>query len=343
MSNNKNAVLRYNVLDKCFSNFGRKYFFNDLLEIVNDTLFEDNPKSSGIKTRQLREDIKFMKSEVGYAAPIVAYPDMKLDQETLKNQRKAYYRYEDKSFSINNSPLNSTEAEQLRNAIHVLQRFEGSPEFEWVNEISPMLTDKFGLKNADEKVMSYDSNIDYSGYKHITPLFNAIVNKRVLEIEYKPFGKKNSILIFHPFHLKQFNNRWFVFGYNEELEIETWNLALDRVLKIKETSKSCRSNSMDWEEYFYDFIGVSKEQGDPIELELLFSKQQAPYIQTKPLHPSQKSKLMDDGSLHVRLSIIPNYELEMKLLSFGEKVKILSSGKLITTLKKRLKLALEQY
>jgi hypothetical protein len=28
---------------------------------------------------------------------------------------------------------------------------KGSPEFEWVNEIAPLLNDKFGLKNNIEK------------------------------------------------------------------------------------------------------------------------------------------------------------------------------------------------
>jgi len=47
--------------------------------------------------------------------------------------------------------LNDTEAEQLKNAISILQRFEGSPEFEWVNELGPLLNDKFSLKSQDKK------------------------------------------------------------------------------------------------------------------------------------------------------------------------------------------------
>ena len=70
MSINKNAVLRYNTLDKCFKNHGRKHYFQDLLDIINAVLTDDNPKSTGIQTRQLRDDIRFMKSEAGYFAPI---------------------------------------------------------------------------------------------------------------------------------------------------------------------------------------------------------------------------------------------------------------------------------
>ena len=333
MSINKNAVLRYNVLNKCFQNFGRKYFFQDLLEEVNLALVEDNPETSGIQIRQLREDIRFMKSDSGYAAPIEAY----------REGKKAYYRYTDKKFSINNSPLNATEAEQLKNAISILQRFEGSPEFEWVNELSPMLNDQFDLKNTSRKVMGFDSNIDYSGYQFITPLFNAIVNQRVLTIDYKPFNNKEYKIEFHPYYLKQFNNRWFLLGRNESLDNNKWNLALDRIVDLKEIDKVYVSDTTDWEDYFYDIIGVSRPSEKVERVTLLFSKEQAPYIQTKPLHPSQRGTLNDTGELTVTIDLILNYELEMKLLSFGDKVKVISPESLVTSISRRIKLASQKY
>ena len=331
---NKNAVLRYNVLDKCFSNFGRKFYFEDLLEKVNEALSEFDPTSTGIKTRQLRDDIRFMKSEAGYSAPI----------EAMKDGQKYYYRYEDKNFSINNSPLNSTEAEQLKNAIAILQRFEGAPQFEWINEMAPMLSSQFGLSNADRKVMAYDSNIDYLGYDKITPLFNAIVNKRVLEIKYEPFNKEAETLIFHPYYLKQYNNRWFVFGLNAKFNNPKWNLALDRIKTIKETDALFIDSEINWDDHFYDIIGVTTpEDKKSEEIELIFSKEQANYIYTKPLHPSQKAKILDSGELQVKLILIPNYELEMTLLTFGEKVKVIKPNELRSAIFERLKNAHEQY
>ncbi len=334
MSTNKNAVLRYNALDKCFSNFGRKYYFQDLLEQVNDALSDFDPNTGGIKVRQLRDDIRFMKSEAGYSAPVKAF----------KDAVSYYYRYEEQDFSINNSPLNKTEAEQLRNAISILQRFEGSPQFEWINELAPLLTDHFGLKNADQKVMSYDSNIDYTGYDKIQPIFNAIVNQRVLEIEYEPFDKGKFVLEFHPYYLKQYNNRWFVFGLNDKLNLPKWNLALDRINVINECSTKYINSDIDWDEHFYDIIGVSTPDESGLEeIELLFSKEQANYINTKPLHPSQKAKLLENGELRVVLNLIPNHELEMTILSFGERVKVIKPISLKNNITTRLESAVKQY
>jgi predicted DNA-binding transcriptional regulator YafY len=333
MATTKNAILRFNTLDKCFRNFGRKYYFDDLLEKVNEVIMDYDPSCTGVKTRQLRDDIRFMKSDAGYSAPIFAY----------KEEKKAYYRYEDKDFSINNSPLNDTEAEQLRNAISVLQRFDGAPQFEWINEIGPMLDTHFGLSDS-RKIMSYDTNIDYAGYEYITQIFNAILNKRVLKIDYEPFGKQAFKLEFHPYYLKQYNNRWFVFGLNKELGVDKWNLALDRIQEINEVDIDYIDSEIDWEDHFFDMIGVTTpENGFVQEIELLFSAEQANYIKTKPLHPTQKDYVQENGELLVRLNLIPNYELEMKLLSFADKVKVISPEVLKNKIINRLKLAIKKY
>jgi predicted DNA-binding transcriptional regulator YafY len=334
MATNKNAVLRYNVLDKCLSNFGRTYVFQELLDAVNNALLDDDPMSSGIRTRQLRDDISFMRSEAGYSAPIEFYAATK----------PPYYRYEDNDFSINKQPLNAAEAQQLKSAIAVLQRFEGSPEFEWVSEISPLLNDKFGLKDDTQKVIAYESNVDYQGYNHIGTIFNAITQKRVLKINYKPFGKDAFDLTFHPYYLKQYNNRWFALGYNEEMKVETWNIALDRIVSLTECSNVYRTTTIGWEDHFYDIVGVTRREDSVVEeVKLLFNSKQADYVATKPLHPSQKSTLNDDGSLLVRLKLIINYELESMLLSFGEGVEVLEPLELREELENRLRLAKERY
>ena len=66
----KNALKRYIALDKCFSNSGRRYSLDDLLQNVNDSLSEQDPNSTGISIRTLRYDIEFMRSVDGYDAPI---------------------------------------------------------------------------------------------------------------------------------------------------------------------------------------------------------------------------------------------------------------------------------
>ena len=57
MSTNKNALIRYQVLDRCFRNIGKMYFWEDLLEECNKALIDFDPNSNGIQRRQLFDDI----------------------------------------------------------------------------------------------------------------------------------------------------------------------------------------------------------------------------------------------------------------------------------------------
>lgn len=336
MSTNRHAIIRYNALDKCFSNFGRKFYFEDLFDEVNDALFDFDNKCTGIKTRQLRDDIRFMKSEAGYSAPIETYYDG-------ERGRKAYYRYDDKKFSIHNMPLNETEARYLKSALAILQRFEGAEQFEWLSEIGPLLEDNFGLKDQDKKIISYDDNVDYTGYENLKPLFNAILNKRVLQINYVPFNKNSFSITFHPYFLKQYNKRWFVIGFNQDFDNRKWVMALDRIKTIEGNDEKYISDNTDWDDYFFDVIGPTVKEGIALEIELIFSEEQAKYIETKPIHPTQKSKYLENGKLQVRLKLIPNRELEMILLSYGEKVEVIKPNFLRNIIEKRLKSALKCY
>jgi predicted DNA-binding transcriptional regulator YafY len=334
MSINKNALIRYQALDRCFRNAGRMYFWEDLLEECNKALTEFDSGKAGIQRRQLFDDIAFMESEQGWAIPL----------ERPRFGRRTYYRYEDLSFSINNQPINDSEAEQIKAALQIFSRFSGTPQFEWVNEMIPLLESKFGLIERKHSVISFESNIDLKGLHFLTPLFHAIVNQRVLNVEYQDFKSPVPYsLTFHPYHLRQFNNRWFAFGLHAEREIPSWNLALDRIVRVQETALPYQSTEIDWEDYFYDLVGVTRPLNQDVQtVLLLFSPEAAPYVITKPLHPSQKHKTLPEG-LEVEIKVIPNIELERLILSYGEDVTVLSPTSIQVQIESRLQKATLNY
>lgn len=327
MPQTKNALIRYQALDRCFRNTGRIYFLGDLLEECNKALEELDPESAGIQKRQLYDDIRFMESEQGWSIPLGRY----------RSGKKVYYRYEDPSFSINNQPLNLTEVEQIRSALQIIARFSGTPQFEWVNEMIPMLESKLGLIDRKREAISFDSNIDLKGVNFLTPLFNAIINERALSVTYQDFKSPEPYgIAFHPHFLKQYNNRWFAFGLNEETAAPNWNLAIDRIVELSEREDPYEPSTIDWEEYFYDIVGVTRTlDATPEPVVLRFSSGIAPYVITKPLHPSQKSH-MEPGGLLVTIQVIPNFELETLVLSFGEHVVVVSPTSFRERIRQRL-------
>lgn len=328
---NKNALIRYHALDKCFSNTGRRYDITSLLEACNNALIKYNPKSEGIQKRQLYDDIRFMESNQGYNIEI----------KKIKEGRRTFYSYADLAFSITKNPINEYEAEQLKSAMMVLTRFKGMPQFEWVNELLPKLDQAFLLDNRNN-IMAFENNPYLKGLEFLEPVFNAISYKKSLSVTYQPFGKEEFTTDFSPYHLKQFNSRWFLFGRNSEYE-NISNYPLDRVKAIQEIDIPYRECNIDFDEYFEDVIGVTLNDGLPEFIKLKIAKKLWPYIETKPLHGSQKINQIDNHYVHVTLEVIPNFELEKLILSFGEEMVVQSPKHFQLAIKSRLKKNIQAY
>ncbi|WP_340111003.1 helix-turn-helix transcriptional regulator [Maribellus mangrovi] len=335
MSITKNPYIRYQTLDRCFRNPGRNYFIEDLLEECNRAIREVDPDAEGIKKRQLFDDIRFLESEQGGSIPL----------ERHRFGKRIYYRYSDLNFSIKNQPLNQLEGEHLKSAILVLSRIKGLPQFSWINELIPKLESVLKFEAGAEKIMSFESNVYIKGIENLGLLFNAILYKKVLSISYKPFKFTDSILFqFHPYYLKQYNNRWFIYGLNSELK-KIYNLALDRIESISEISqKYIENTSVDFEEYFEDVIGVTVPEDKTSEIiKLWFSPETAPYVLTKPLHGSQRKIRNDESGLEISIDVIPNHELEQLVLSFGKDCKVLSPKTFVDRIKNVLNKSLANY
>lgn len=320
MSEVKNPLVRYQVLDKCLRDTSRYYSAVDLLKLVNQRLEERNGTGSSrsqIGRVQLHEDLKSLAELYGAEIEIRKSPS---------DGRVKLYRYLDPNFSINNQPLSEHEASGIKNAIEILSRFQGLPQFELISEIIPALEERFGNQATSKQTsIEFSSNKYLQGLEYLTPLYNAVVNQRVLSISYQDFKSPEPYdVLIHPYYLKQYNNRWFLFGRNDRSDVESWNLSLDRIKSIDETTIPFKQSTIDWSEYFSDIIGVTKKDAAVETVELLFSTEQAPYILTKPIHESQKKKYNDERGLLITIDVIPNFELEKLLLSFGERLTVLS-------------------
>lgn len=329
----KNALVRYQTLDKCFSNPGRKYSIKDLLNACNESLWALDPNSSGVKKRQLYDDINFMESSQGWSIPLLR----------KKEGRNTYFEYEDRDYSINNQPINELEAEQLKSAMMVLTRFKGMPQFEWVNELLPKLDQSFRLSSIQEHIMSFEENPFLKGLEHIAPIFNAINNQQTLEITYQPYDKDEFKITFFPYHLKQFNSRWFLLGRNPDYK-NLSNYPLDRIKTIKNMARPYQETSIDFEEYFEDLIGVTMPLESKLEeIVLRFSENRINYVLTKPIHGSQKIDKSDSSGLIIKIKVIPNPELYQLILSFGEDVSVLSPKSVVELAAKKIKLMNQNY
>ena len=336
MPTNKNASIRYQALDKCFRDRRHRYYIDDLIEKCEEALYYYNGVG-GVSRRQVFEDIKFMESDTGWSIPL----------ERKKDGKKVYYRYEDPDFSINEQPLTDEEAQQLRTVILTLSRFRGLPSNEWIEDVISNLEWRFNLKGKSENIIGFEQNTNLKGLNWLTPILDATSNHQPLKIVYRNY--KNSevekTLIVHPWYVKQYNNRWFLFALDDQRYYIN-NLALDRIqsLEISEETPFMPNENINFEEYFNDVIGVTipKDDVEKIRLVLKFSNAQFPYITSKPLHHSQE--ILDKEKCILVIEVRPTYELDQLILSFGPDVEVLEpteykeyiKGKLVENLQKYL-------
>lgn len=332
----RNALIRYKILDSCFRNPGKKYFIDDLVEECCLALEKINPDTNGISLRSVRDDIAFMKSNEGW----------NIELGDFKEGRKKIYRYANPNFSINNMPLNDLEINQLQSAFDILSQFKGMPQFEWTNELLPKLKQGISNEVTSSTIIEFDNNQYLKGIEKIGDLYNAIFYKKILQVSYQPFENDTAdIITLHPYYLKQYNNGWFLFGYNPFYEKYDWILALDRIVKIEEIKGNYQKNTkIKWADYFEDIIGVTKPEDATIQnITLHFLGKTGKYMETKPLHGSQKSKWINTDTLEVNLALIINYEFVRLILSYAESVKVIKPKSLAATIKNRIKKALNQY
>lgn len=335
MATNKHAIIRYQTLDKCFRNPGRKYFIDDLIAECNKAIYDFSGSSDGVKRRQIYDDIIFMESEQGWSVPLLRH----------KEGKKVFLRYEDTNFSINNSPLNSAEENQLKEALLTLSRLKGMPNLAWVDEITTRINAGLDLSNQSSKVIEFDQNQFLKGVEFINPIYQAIINQRTIQIAYQSFKQETvQQIIIHPYFLKQYNNRWFLFGLNDNYESIT-NLALDRVVSIADCNIEFKTQSnVDFEEYFEDMIGVTMPDGAaPQKIILEINASSWPYVKTKPLHGSQKIKEVNNNVAIVELNVIVNYELISLLFSYSKNIIVLEPVSLRKILIDKAQLMVNNY
>ena len=192
-------------------------------------------------------------------------------------------------------------------------------------------------------VIGFDDNPYKKGMEHFSVLFNAILDKQVLKLTYLSFKQLSPIVrIICPYYLKEYNNRWFLFCLDEEYP-NVSIYPLDRIVRIERVAKEYIECKEDWNEYFDDIVGVTGHDGTTMKIQLYVSSHQYPYIETKPLHGSQRVISRDSSGTVIQIEVVPNYELEQLLLSFGERVQVLSPVPFREHMKERIQKSLENY
>lgn len=254
--------------------------------------------------------------------------------------RERLWRYEDSNFSIFNQ-INK-DVEIIRKTIENLKYLAGDPRYDYIRFFLLGLED--GIQNT-KNLMSFDNNQEYQGLDKMEILAQAIIHQHPIKLTYKTYKGDEQEINVHPYHLRQYNQRWFLFGLNEEKQ-EIHNYPLDRIEKVEHLSKIYRPTNIDFDEYFDEIIGVSNYKNREVcDIVLKVDKKSIDYIRTKPLHWSQTElkEYETKQSVFIRLQVKINTELEMKVFSYNSAIEVISPVYLREKFTEKVRIMSETY
>jgi predicted DNA-binding transcriptional regulator YafY len=325
----KQVLLRYKILNRCFRNRYREYTIDDLVDACNEALRKADKQD--VSKRTIQNDINTLEADYGII----------LD-EKLKRGRQRLYRYRDTSYSLPFLRMNDVERNKIQDAIRVLEDFEGEPLYDWARTLLMQVGGGM-FDEESSSVVSFQSNPDLKGLNLFGKLLQAILAKRTLKITYTPFGKDSYTERVYPYHLKQFNDRWYLIA--QAVGYETLgHYALDRIDSFEEISLPYKEPEVDFSEYFDDVIGVTvPEHEESVDVILRVSNKRFNYIKTKPLHLSQHYYPEEDGYTKISINVKINLELISLILSFGPDVEVIAPASLRAMIAKDTEAMLYKY
>lgn len=274
-------------------------------------------KCGDVSKRQIYDDIAYMKEH--YNAPIVS----------VKAGGQTFYEYSDKSFTIDKRPITERELQQIKELLLMLSRFNDIPQFDLVKTLITNINNEYSeykeeFANPTQCVISLDKNEYVFGTEHIPNIYEAIVNKIPLRINYQTFHKGDRTWIIHPYFLKQYNNRWYLIGMSDDEHNNIVHVGLDRIIDLVSVNIPFKENDTihNIDDYFENIVGVTIPPERKIEhVVLKFSPHRFPYVKAKPIHWSQKYVNSEEGI--ISLDLIRNRELESIILNFGKDVEVI--------------------
>ena len=332
MPANKNAMTRYKILDELLSSRYHNYSLDDLTEEVSKRLSEMYPDTNGVVRRTIEKDIYYLEYEGPFMVDIERYTAPGYNKEKQKSFTKQCLRYSNPAFSIFKKEMSDDEEYLLREALSMLGQFEGLPNLEALEGLRLGL----GVNRNDRKIISLAKN-PLENSNILGELFTAISQKQVIELHYHTFQESGNILSVnvHPYLLKEYNRRWYLFAAAESDE-KFLCFALDRIDSIvPQPSHHYIEYEGEIDERFEDIIGVTLNDGPVLQIVFWVSDRSKDYVETKPLHESQRhikaeleEKLKNDypiliGGKFFQIDCIENYELIRELSSFGKELVVL--------------------
>jgi predicted DNA-binding transcriptional regulator YafY len=301
MNSTLSAQLRYQVIDKRLRNPQYVNHWKDLSEACAEAIKDYSGSILAPSKRTIAYDIQRMRSGIlGYHAPISF------------SKSNGYY-YANPKFSIHNIPVSSHIIQECREAVHILRH----------------LTSNEKLASLHHAIVSLEEKLNLQGQQWLDEVYSFIRRSHVMTVHYRPFDKPEITHIMSPYFIKEYNNRWYVIGYEHGMQ-KVINLALDRFVTLNPSLQAFVDHpNVDHDTMYHHIYGVTiLDDATPAKIRFRAIPLLARYLHTKPIHNSQQVVEENQEFTEFSLFVIHNYEIRHKLLSYGADIEVIEPEEL---------------
>lgn len=228
---------------------------------------------------------------------------------------------------LDNMPVGTKNMPHLLNWEKMFEKYQFLPFF---NDIQAFIDQQKKRieeqKDGDNgltahRIADFETGTTFKGQETIGVFYLAIEDCETISFEYRSFGKTSAKKYNHiePYLLKEHNNRWYLIArVAKESGFRVFPLdRIEKVLESEQESSFVRGEFNPdtlWEhsmgidlgwidrstgEYRIDPVEISFEVKDGSELKNIA------YLETSPIHPSQKLKKLKDGYVKVSMKTFP--------------------------------------
>ena len=186
------------------------------------------------------------------------------------------------------------------------------------------------------------------GLEQLNGLIHAITQKNVLSFTYQKFWEnEKSSKVVMPYALKEFKNRWYLLAADYQSKNPSFFLktyGLDRISDLNISNTSFKRENIDIEKAYKNSFGIISTLGkETQEILLKFDREQANYVKALPLHHSQTVIAENETETIFRVSLVPTYDFQREILSYGKRVQVLAPESFIQELKAEVEIMLKNF
>lgn len=345
MIEGRNSSFKFQIarfMTEHFENNKGKYFsVSDILSSFDGTTKEDKTyKSKDSTVRALIIEIEKDFEEHG----------LSIDDFRIKKGKSALYGYPnnigfyplEKWLEGKSKPLKRDREEFLKDLI--LRSSGLLPNC--------MLETRNGILRNPSYYISFEHNECYKNHDMIADLFVYIEEKRVIEFHFSPYDAPARKVILSPYFLKEYNQRWFLFGFEHDRKKYNKSFPLDRISNLIPAEDSDieykkKPKDIDYTTFFDDIVGVTHELNNgktnpewKIKIKTRDKKVHG-LIMSKPLMNKGRQKEIqvwdnNKGYGLIEIDACWNIELMTNLLHYSDGIQVVSPKEAVTIMRNKI-------